>query len=900
MPLAIGSRLGAYEIVSAIGAGGMGEVYRARDTRLKREVALKILPESFASDPDRLARFQREAEVLASLSHPNIAAIHGLEESNGTRALVMELVDGETLAERIARGPIPLDEALPIARQIVEALEAAHDQGIIHRDLKPANVKLRPGGHVKVLDFGLAKLTEASGAGQAGRAGVDAVSLSPTVTSPAVMTGVGVLLGTAAYMAPEQAKGKPADKRSDIWAFGCVLYEMLTGKRAFAGEDVTDTLAAVIKGEPDWNLLPAATHSAVRRLLRRCLQKDAHSRLHDISDARIEIQEAQATTDPAVTILSTPSVAHRRERVTWILLAVAALVISALAVPATLYVRGGAYEPAITRLDVVTPPTTDSFSFALSPDGRQLVFVADGEKGAQLWVRPLDQTMAQPLAGTEGAQYPFWSPDGLAVGFFADGKLKRVNLSGGAVQVFADAPVPRGGTWNADGVIVFAPTTSGPLMRVSARGGTVAPVTQLGSGQGSHRWPQFLPDGRRFLFSMVTGLPQTHGVYIGSLDGGQPKLVMPAETGAVYAAPGYLLLASQGVLMAYAFDATSGTVASQPIRVAQAVGTDDGAFHSAFSVSSQGILAHREGAGSRRQLAWVSRMGEMQDRIGSLDENAMANPELASDGQHVALNRTVEGNNDIWLIDVGRGVPTKFTFDAALDSAPIWSPDGSQIVFRSTRNGNYDLFQKIATGTVEEQPLLITSENESPLDWSRDGRFVLYSVQNPRTASDIWALPMTGERKPFPVLQSGFDEIQGQFSPDSRYVAYASNESGRYEIYIRTFPGTGGKWQVSAKGGMQPRWRRDNRELFYVAPDTRLMAVTLRVASDANRLEVSAPVALFSTRLPTGGNIPPGGFQARAQYAIAPDGRFLLNMASDNPVTAPITIVQNWTAGLKE
>ncbi len=398
---------------------------------------------------------------------------------------------------------------------------------------------------------------------------------------------------------------------------------------------------------------------------------------------------------------------------------------------------------------------------------------------------------------------------------------------------------------------------------------------------------------------MATGLPQTHGAYIGSLDDGEPMLVMPADTAAVYAAPGYLLLVSQGVLVAYPFDTASGTVASEAIPVAQGVGTDDGTFRSAFSVSEQGVLAHRAGAGSRRQLVWLDRMGEMSGEVGSLDENALSNPELTLDGQRVSVNRTVQGNIDVWLIDVGRGVPNRFTFDAALDSGPIWSPDGSQLVFRSTRKGGYDLFQKPASATVDEQPLLITPENESPLDWSQDGRFLLFSTHSPKTASDIWAVPMMGERKPFAVLQSTFEEIQGQFSPDGRWIAYASNESGRYEIYIRTFPKVGGKRQVSGSGGMQPRWRRDGRELFYVAPDTRLMAVPLRLAADADLLEAGAPVALFPTRLATGGNVAAAGFSARAQYAVAPDGRFLLNMAPDDAVTAPITIVQNWFEELK-
>ena len=513
-------------------------------------------------------------------------------------------------------------------------------------------------------------------------------------------------------------------------------------------------------------------------------------------------------------------------------------------------------------------------------------------------MRPLDQVKAQPLVGTEGAAYPFWAPDGRAIGFFADGKLKRIDLTGGAVQVLADASLGRGGTWSPDGVIVFTPTAADPLMRVAATGGTAAPVTRLTAGQGSHRFPQFLPDGRRFLFLMATGQPDTHGVYVSSLDGGEPTRVMPADTAAAYAAPGYLLLVSQEVLAAYPFDAARGTVAGEPIPVAQAVGTNDGSFHSGFSVSAAGVLAHRPGAGARRQLVWVDRTGKTLGAIGPPDENAPRQPELAPDGQRVAVTRTVQGNVDVWLIEVGRGVPSRFTFDVGLDNAPVWSPDGSQVVFRSTRKGVYDLFEKPASGTADEHPLLVTSQAKSPLDWSRDGRFLLYSTQDPKTASDLWALPLMGERKPFAVLQSSFDEIEGQFSPDGRWLAYASNESGRYEIYIRTFPEAGGKWQVSVAGGLQPRWRRDGRELYYVAPDTRLMAVPTRLGPATHTLEAGAPAALFPTRLATGGNIPSTGFMAQAQYAVAPDGRFLMNIAADEAVASPITVVLNWQAAL--
>jgi Tol biopolymer transport system component len=900
MTIGPGARLGPYEVTALLGEGGMGKVWRAHHTALKRDDALKVLPDEFAVSPDRLARFRREAQVLASLNHPNIAHVYGLEPSDpstgsgqaGVQALVMELVEGPTLADRIAQGPIPVDEALPIAKQIAEALEAAHEQGIIHRDLKPANIKVRPDGTVKVLDFGLAKAMEPLSAG-----GI-AATAAPTISSPAMMTGVGMLLGTAAYMSPEQARGKVVDRRTDIWAFGCVLFEMLTGKRAFDGEETTEVLARVIEREPDFKALPRPTPPAIRRLLRRTLEKDRKRRLADASDARLEIDEASMATPAEITSANAP-LTRGRDRITWALGAMAVLAIAALAIPATLYVRRATPEAIVTRLDVVTPPTSDAYSFALSPDGRQLVFVANGERGSQLWLRPLDQVRAQPIAGTEGALFPFWAPDGRAVGFFAAGKLKRVGLTGAALQVLADAPYPRGGTWSGDGSIVFAPSVADPLLRIAATGGATAPVTRLAPGQTSHRWPQFLPDGRRFLFMVTTGRQETNGIYVSSVDGGEPTHVMPAETAAMYAPPGYLLLVSQGVLAAYPFDAARATVRGEPIPVAQGVGTNDGGFHSAFSVSARGVLAYRGGTGARGQLVWIDRTGKMVGTVGELsDENSPGNLALAPDGQRVGIGRIVQGNVDVWLIDGGRGVPTRFTFDAAADNAAVWSPDGSQVVFRSSRNGVHDLFVKAASGTADEQPLLVNSQGKGPLDWSQDGRFLLYGTQDPKTGSDLWVLPMMGERKPFAVLQSSFNEMEGQFSPDGRWLAYASDESGRYEICARAFPEASGKWLVSVAGGVE-RWRRDGRELYYVAPDARLMAVPIRLAPDTHAFDNGPPVPLFSRRLATGSNIAPAGFLARAQYAVASDGRFLMLIAGDAADTSPITIVQHWDQELK-
>jgi Tol biopolymer transport system component len=864
----------------------MGEVYRARDTKLNRDVALKVLPDFFALDPDRLARFRREAHVLASLNHPHIAAIYGFEDSGSTHALVLELVDGLTLDDRIAQGPLPLDEAVPIAKQIAQALEAAHEQGIIHRDLKPANITLRPDGTVKVLDFGLAKLADPLANGAV------TLSQSPTITTPA-MTQTGVILGTAAYMSPEQAKGQAVDKRTDVWAFGCVLYEMLTGTRAFKGDGVSDTLAAVIKTEPDWRALPREVPDHIRFLLTRCLAKERTSRISDAATARFLLSETWgASSDDNV-------VGRRRSRAVWTTGVIAALSVAAGAGLMTVIARRLAVEQPVTRLDVVTRPTADAFSFAVSADGRQLAFVANGEHGSQLWVRSLDQISATPLAGTEGGVQPFWAPDGRALGFFADGKLKRIDLmTGGVPLVLADAPLPRGGTWNADGTIVFAATTTAPLMRVADTGSGVRAVTRLARGQGSHRWPQFLPDGHRVLFLVATGSPETRGIYVASIDDGTLRRVIPAEV-AASAVDGYLLLVTHGVLSAYPFDVSHATVIGDPIPVARSVGSDDGTSRSAFSVSTT-ILAYRPSATTRRQLQWLDRTGTVRGAIGPPDEHAPSTLELSPDGQRVAVLRLVDGNNDVWLID-SRGVPSRFTFDPAFDSQPVWSPDGGRVVFRSTRNGVYDLFEKSANGAADEHPLLVTPYNKAPLSWSQDGRFLLFDVQDPNGTGNLWVLPMTGgDRTSFPVLHSAFDEIEGQFSPDGRWLAYVSNESGGYETYIRTFPDAGGKWRVSTAGGSQPRWRPDGKELFYVAPDAKLMAVSIRIARNGRGLEVAAPVALFQTHLAVGGNIPSVGYQARAQYAVAADGRFLMNVLADDAVTSPMTIMLNWPAALKK
>jgi serine/threonine protein kinase/Tol biopolymer transport system component len=931
--LSAGTRLGPYEIVAQIGEGGMGQVYRARDTKLDRDVAIKILPDAFASDPERLARFEREAKTLASLNHPNIAAIYGFEsfrDASGTpplTALVMELVEGEDLSHKLdglrAKGShlrasgasagqagLPLDEALPIAKQIADALEAAHEQGIVHRDLKPANIKVRSDGTVKVLDFGLAKAMGPAEAGHYGSTGEDVrgvrlqpdLTHSPTMLSPAQLSGVGVILGTAAYMAPEQAKGRAVDKRADIWAFGVVVYEMITGRRLFAAEDVSETLAAVLTRTVDLTTLPAATPPRVQRLLARCLDRDPRMRLRDIGEARVEIEKAIAGAgESAIGSSSTASAssAAPRGRLTWIAaLAVAAVVILALAIPAALYFRRAAPERSLTRLELATPPMSDPVSMALSPDGRQIAYVA-GEGGPKLWVRRFDQTAATALPGTDGAAYPFWAPDGRAIGFFADAKLKRIDLSGGAAQVVADAPGSRGGAWSAAGVILFAPVTAGGLARIQDTGGTPAAVTVLKAGENSHRWPQFLPDGRHFLFRVALGRMETRGTYVGSLDGGTPTRLLQDDTAAVFAPPDRLLVVRQGVLMALPFDPGRAVVSGDPVTVAQNVGADSTIERGAFTVSATGVLAHRPGGSQSRQLVWVDRGGRAVGTVGGTDDANPANPALAADGQRVAVSRSVQGNLDVWLLDA-RGVLGRFTFDSSTDTTPVWSADGRRLVFRSNRNGASDLFAKAASGAADEQPLLVTPENKSPQDVSPDGRTLLYTVLTQKTGTDLWALPLDGDKKPFPILQSAFDEMDAQFSPDGHWIAYESNQSGRSEIFVRPFPQSRGQWQVSTAGGTQPRWRADGRELYYVARDGHLMATPLAPTADGQALTPGAPVSLFVPRLASGTNVTIGTYSGRPQYAVARDGRFLVNVAVDAEATPPISIVLNWDAPFRK
>ena len=909
MALITGTRLGPYDILSALGAGGMGEVYRARDAKLNRDVAIKVLLPAVANDPDRLARFSREAQVLASLNHPNIAHIHGIEESNGITALVMELVDGEDLSQRIARGAISIDEALPIARQIAEALEAAHEQGIIHRDLKPANIKVRADGTVKVLDFGLAKAIDPAGPSSA-----HAMN-SPTLSIHA--TQAGLILGTAAYMSPEQAAGKSVDKRSDLWAFGVVLLEMLTGRQTFAGETVSHVLAAVLKDEPDFTPLPPNTPASIRRLLRRCLEKDRKRRIADAADARLEIDEAlTGSTDVSSAAGVPPRQSTRREQAAWALAGILALVALTLAIAQQL--TPPQIETATTRF-LVAPPDGSALlsnsggggsAVVVSPDGRRLVLVVIGSDGMpRLWIRPLDATSPQLLVGTDGASSPFWSPDSRWIAFFANGKLKRISSGGGEPQILCDSASGGGGTWNRDDVIVFSPAPAGEggLVRVAGGGGTPVPVTALDSAHGetNHLWPQFLPDGRHYLY--VVGGRDNSGLYVGSMDSKDRTLLLDVErlgqeySKVEYAAPGYLLFVRDRALLAQPFNATRLALEGDVVQVADGV-LKEGPGSSSFSVSTNGVLVFWGGVvPPETRLTWIKRDGASAGTVGPA--GAYFGLSLSRDERTVAVNR-FEPNERVqlvavWLVDVQRNTLTKFTFGTGSHS-PTWSPDGAHIAFSSPRGGPPSLFQKSADNVGQDELLFKALAASVPNDWSADGKNLIYQMTDAVTNWDLWLLPTAGARTPTPLLRTRFNETNGRISPDGSWMAYVSDESGVSEVYVTGFPNARGKWSISTGGGAAPEWRRDGKELFYVAPNRKLTAVPVNVVNLGTRFEAGAPQALFDLPALTLGVT---GWYSQQQYAPTADGqRFLIPVPVSVGETSfpPATVVLNWAAGIRK
>ena len=871
MSLSAGDKLGPYEILEQIGAGGMGEVYRARDTRLGRSVAVKVSAELFSE------RFEREARVIASLNHPNICALYDV----GPNYLVMELVEGES-----PKGPLPLDETVRIASQIADALAEAHEKGIVHRDLKPGNIKIKNDGTVKVLDFGLAKVNAAA---------VAQSEDSPTISMAA--TQAGVILGTAAYMAPEQARGKPVDKRADIWAFGVVVYELLVGKRLFVGETVTDTLAAVIEREPDWQKV--SPH--LQRLLQSCLKKDPKERLHDIADAKLLIGDQR---QEVVNAVSPPSKAG----LAW---TVAGLCLLAALGIAFLHFRERAPAADTIRFQMSVPQESSALSLylALSPDGRKLVVTANEPDGTnRLWVRSMDTLEARMLPGTENATSPFWSPDSRTIGFSDGGKLKKVDAAGAAppvtlTEVQGNAGM---GTWSADGVIVFGNRqTNGGLRRVPASGGTAVPLSNIDNAhqETSHSFPVFMPDGQHFIYLRAGNDPNTAGIYPGSIDmkppDPLPQRILPSSLGVVFVATdepagGRLLYLRDGTLMAQPFDVKKLALVGEPVPVAEKVGSAGAGGY--FTASASGALAYRTGEGQTRRLSWFDRTGKRLNEVG--DAAFYDQLALSHDGTRAATHIEA-GQRDVWVFDLARNSNTRLTFDPSSDDYPVWSPDGSQIAYCSG-GGNSTIQRKAANGTGEPEVLIQNKSTACPQDWSRDGKYLLYATLGGGAGgTDLWVLPLNGtERKPFPFLATPFTEAQGQFSPDGKWIAYVSNESGRTELYVRPFTPrveTGGKWMVSNAGAYQPHWNRSGKELLYLNPTNKVMSV--EVDGSGASFKAGIPKPLFDLPI-----YPAAGFTTMTPYwDLSPDGQRIL--AINQPVIsgpAPVTVVTNWLATIKK
>jgi len=889
MALTAGTQLGPYEILSLAGAGGMGEVYRAKDTKLGREVALKLLPETFAKDPDRTARFEREAKLLAALNHPNIAAIYGLEQG----ALVMELVEGDS-----PKGPMSFDDAWHIASQIAAALEYAHERGIVHRDLKPANIKVTPDGAVKLLDFGLAKALSDPVAGS-----TSDLSNSPTLT---MATEIGVIVGTAAYMAPEQAKGKNVDRRADIWAFGVVLYELLTGQPLFQGEDVAETLAHVLTKQPDWEKIPARA----RRLLQACLEKDPKRRLRDVGDAPRLLEETKPLSD---------SLQNSRG------LKVAAVVSAVLLLPAALvsilHFRETPLETPILRATILPPEnTTFNFNFgsaiglfAVSPDGRKIVLTAHSMDGKdRLWIRQLDNPKAQLLPGTDGATFPFWSPDNRFVAFFADGRLKKMDIAGGPPVSLADVTAGRGGSWSKDNVIVFAPNNIDPILKIPAGGGAATPVTKAiqeegGTQPSAQRLPWFLPDGKHFLYRVQGSI--NSAIRIGDIDNDETRIVGPANSNAVYAR-GYLFFRRGSTLMAQPFDDKTLQATGEAVPVAENVPA--GLAAGFFSVSESGILVYQSSASpvevgnlADLSLAWIDKDGKQLEQLRNPGD--IGDIQFSPDQTKFAYTlwgNTAE-NKDIWIYDIAHQLASRFTFDPAVERYPIWAPDGKSMVFTSTKRRYGDIYRKATDLNGVEEVLWANNGDKMPTSWSPDGKFVLVNTYSStgNGGTHIWKLPVTsiaGEKplQPSVFLDSGsFQETDGQFSPDGNWVAYVSTQSQRPEIYVTAFPDPRGKLQVSVDGGSFPRWSADGKEIFYIDANGKLIVSEI-IHKDAS-LEVGR------VRQVVGGIIRERGYK----YDVSKDGKRVLAHVVPNALllpadprtsSEPLTLISNWPELLRK
>ncbi len=883
MTLAAGTRLGPYEILAPIGAGGMCEVYKARDARLERTVAVKVLPPHLSSNPELRQRFEREAKTISQISHPHICALYDVNREGETEYLVMEYLEGETLADRLAKGPLPAEQLLRYGIEIADALEKAHRQGIVHRDLKPGNIMLTKSG-VKLLDFGLAKLATPDK-----QAVSQATSLPTALQQSQPLTSRGTILGTFQYMAPEQLEGGEADARSDIFAFGCVLYEMLTGQKAFTGKSQASLISSIMGSDPPpISSIQPMIPASLDRIVKGCIAKEPEQRWSTAHDVMLQLQ--WIAEGGSMAGVPAPVVARRknREKLSWGIAAAAVLAAAGLGWG---FVRRAPKPPPLMRFNIAPPQDVTAIDVPrLSPDGRFLAFDAiDLEGRARIWVRPLNALEAQPLPGTEGGVRPFWSPDSRFVGFIADGVLKKVEVTGGPPTKICDAPGGSDGTWSSEGVILFDGTGNDPIYRVPAVGGTKTVAVKLDAAkkETSVGWPEFLPDGNHFLYLVNGEKPEDSAYWIGSLDSNERKLLAPAQTLVTYTPPGYLLFARERTLVAQPFDAKAMKMTGEPVPLADKIGTDNVGL-ALFSVSRNGVLAYRTGEAGGR-LLWRDRTGRDLETVG--DPGNYGNPTLSPSGDRIAFNITDArtGKQDIWIRDLARGVSSRFSLGPGNNVRPLWSPDGATIVFMSDRDGLLDIYEKSTQGQGGEKLLLKTGEPKSVSSWSRDGRYIAYASLNQKTNWDLWALPTFGDRKPVPILVAPFVEIQPAFSPDGRLVAYSSSESGRAEIYVQTFPDGGGRWQVSNSGGVDPSWRGDGKELFYRSPDQKLMAVEIRTAG--SDVQAGIPRALFSISV-RGGN-------SRNKYAASTDGqRFLVDAPLGRESMSPTTIVLNWHEGL--
>ena len=885
----VGRTVSHYSILEKIGAGGMGEVYRARDTELKRDIALKVLPPGVASDEERLARFQREAELLASLNHPNIAQIYGLAVSQDIRALVMELVEGETLAERMARGALPVDEGLAIARQIAAGLASAHDRGIVHRDLKPANIKLPPSGTVKILDFGLAKAMEG---GSAAYTGVGA----PTLTSPA-MTSAGQILGTAAYMSPEQARGENVDRRTDIWAFGVILFEMMSGKPCFSGQTVSDYIAAVIRDEPDWSALPPQVPARIRSLLRRCLKKDPLKRLRDIGDALLDIEDALAEPPAPLAVPTGRPSGFWRRWAPWGVTTLFALA-AGTAILATRTKRS-APSNDVVRVTMALPVPLDlgeRDAVALSRNGHRFAFVGGEGSKSQIFVQNLAGFDARPLPGTDGGNTPFFSPDGEWLGFFTSSQLMKISLRGGApLALCPAAPVTRGASWGEDDRIVFAETSSGRLMRVGAAGGTPEAITKLdpNGGETAHLWPEILPGAKTVIFTVRTGESfDTARIVAQSFETGSRRNLVENGTFARYSPSGHLLYMRGDTLIAAPFDAEHVRLGPHPVPVIEGVRLDPRSGCGHFAVAVTGTLVYVKGdaRGIKRRLAAVDRDG---GEHSLLDEpRAFSDPSISPDGRQLAV--AIEGTHqDLWLVDIPRRTLSRLTFDPSEEFSPRWTPDGLRLFYALIEIGRVpEISVRAADGSGNGDHVLARDNMPLvPSSIAPDGRTLAYVEIVTNDNADIWVLPLGGDRRPIPFVKTPYNEFGSEFSPDGRFLAYVSNESGRFEVYVRPFPGPGPKRQVSVGGGTSPVWSKIGGEIFYRNGDA-VMAAAVTLGPEFSS---AAPRTLFR-----GEYEEPARPDWPRNYDVMPDGKQFLMIKPDpdgRPTQAQV--VFHWFEELK-